>query len=324
MNNDQFPISKVLVLDTDTEATEDIRRFCDAHRLQGLRVGRNNILSVLRTNVDLGGIWMSERLGDDPTAGLVLARQVHAARPELPIFFRREQDDGLPALTPADASLFATVFTLADIDELGPKVEESIFSTVFPQEMVRGIIEMTSAALKSEFPGTAVHIDTPYIVRDRLIFGELFSLIPVDSNWCRGYMSLQAEEASLQQFVRAGKTHLLADEAEDFRTLNVILGELTNLVWGQFRNRFSTVQAIDSHLSQVPLIINHLHRYISFGTGIPQLCFRCSVTDPQDDSLEPLVIQQRFVFNLNWSPEHFQENQVSVDSLVETGEIEFF
>jgi hypothetical protein len=95
-------------------------------------------------------------------------------------------------------------------------------------------------------------------------------------------------------------------------------------VWGQFRNRFSTVQAIDSHRSQVPLIINHLHRYISFGTGIPQLCFRCTLTDPQDDSLPPLIIQQRFVFNLNWSPEHFHENQVSVDSLVETGEIEFF
>ncbi len=324
MNDDRFLVSKVLVLDGDADATEDIRRFCDAHRLQGLRVGRNNILSVLRTNVDLGGIWISERLGDDPTAGLVLARQVHAARPELPIFFRREQEGSRPGLTPADESLFVAVFTLADMDELGPKVEEAIFATVFPQEMMRGIIEMTEAALESEFPGTAVHIDTPYVVRDRLIFGELFSLIPVDSNWCRGYMSLQAEETTLQQFVRAGKTHLHADEAEDFRTLNVVLGELTNLVWGQFRNRFSTVQAIDSHLSQVPLIINHLHRYISFGTGIPQLCFRCTLTDPQDDSLPPLVIQQRFVFNLNWSPEDFHENEASMDSLVATGEIEFF
>jgi hypothetical protein len=324
MNDERFPISKVLVLDTDTSATEPIRRFCDANRLQALRVGRNNILAVLRTNVDLGAIWMSQRLGDDPTAGLVLARQVHAARPELPIFFRREEVDGESALSPADEAMFATVFSLADIDTLGPKVEEAICDTVFPQEMVRGIIEMTEAALLSEFPGTAVEIETPYIVRDRLIFGELFSLIPVDSNWCRGYMSLQAEEGTLQQFVRAGKTHLPADEAEDFRSLNVILGELTNLVWGQFRNRFSTVQAIDSHMSQVPLIINHLHRYISFGTAIPQLCFRCTLTDPDDDSLPPLVIQQRFVFNLNWSPEEFCDNKTSVDALVATGEIEFF
>jgi len=324
MNDDRFPISKVLVLETDADATQRFRRFCDTHRLQGLRVGRNNILSVLRTNVDLGGVWISERLGDDACAGITLARQVHAARPELPIFLRREHANSLDGLPPADQAIFAAGFNAAGIEALGPTVEAAIFSTVYPAGLVRGVAEMTLAALRSQFPGMAVEIDTPCIVRDRLIFGELFTLIPVDSHWCRGYMSLQAEEEPVQQLVRAGRTHLPATEAEDFRTLNVILGELTNLVWGAFRNRFSKVQTVDSHLSQVPIVINHLHRYISFGSSIPQLCFRCTLTDPQDDSLPPVVIHERFVFNLNWSPEDFHENEASVDALVATGELELF
>ena len=31
-------------------------------------------------------------------------------------------------------------------------------------------------------------------MRDRIIFGEVFSLIPLESTWCRGYMMMQAEE----------------------------------------------------------------------------------------------------------------------------------
>ena len=67
---------------------------------------------------------------------------------------------------------------------------------------------------------TASH-ETPYIVRDRIIFGEVFSLIPLESSWCRGYMMLQTEEQADSGFFEllpaiAGKL--------DFRTANSFLG----------------------------------------------------------------------------------------------------
>jgi hypothetical protein len=66
-----------------------------------------------------------------------------------------------------------------------------------------------------------------------------------------------------------------------------------------------------------------LHRYISFGSDNPQLCFKYTLTDKEDPA-KFLQIHQRFVFNLNWSPEDFAENKVSVEDLVESGDLEMF
>ena len=75
--------------------------------------------------------------------------------------------------------------------------------------------------------------------------------------------------------------------------------------------------------SQVPIIINHLHRYISFGSDNPQLCFKYTLNESADAG-HRLEIYQKFVFNLNWSPEDFAENLTSVDELVESGELDLF
>ena len=72
---------------------------------------------------------------------------------------------------------------------------------------------------------------------------------------------------------------------------------------------------------QVPLIVNHKQRYISFGSDNPQLCFLYTLTD---DSGATIRIYQRFVFNLAWSPEDFREIVNDPAALVEAGELEFF
>jgi hypothetical protein len=77
-------------------------------------------------------------------------------------------------------------------------------------------------------------------------------------------------------------------------------------------------------VSQVPLIINHLHRYISFGSEKPQLCFKYTLHDAENSDRQSLIIYQRFIFNLNWAPEEFAENEASVEDLFEMGELELF
>ena len=59
-------LSKVLVLDNSPEHADTIKHFCDENNLAGLKVQKNNLMSVLRSNIDLGAILYSENYGDTP------------------------------------------------------------------------------------------------------------------------------------------------------------------------------------------------------------------------------------------------------------------
>jgi hypothetical protein len=315
-------VSKVLVLEDAPDAALRIKAFCDAHNLVGVKSQSESVMAVLKSNVDLGAIFLSENYGEKPGCGLAFARAIHDVRPELPIFFRRAKVDGLDDLNELDRCLFSKAYNLENIDKLAPVISESIFSLVYPNGLVRGITEITKAALESQFKDVEVNTEAPYIVRDRIIYGELFTLIPLESNWCRGYMMLQTEELPLMGFVESDKTHIVTDAA-NFRDINHVLGEVTNLVWGSFKNRFISYEAIEGRHSQVPIIVNHLHRYISFGSEDPQLCFRYTLVDKRPGG-PTLVLYQRFVFNLNWSPDKFKENEALAEDLFDSGELELF
>ncbi|UIN23813.1 chemotaxis protein CheX [Herbaspirillum frisingense] len=305
--------SKVLVLDRDADCYDTIKSFCERHQLVGLKAHEEHVMAVLRSNVDLGGIMLSESVAGLGEGGRGLARRIREVRPELPLFLRRRRECADTPLAERDSELFSAVYRIDDIEALAPAVAASIFSQRYPNALVRGIAEISRMVLESQFPGMQVEIDQPYLVRDRIIFGEVFTLIPLESSWCRGYMMLQAEQKTLQA--------LAPEAADDFRHLNNALGELTNLIWGWFKNRFINQSQPIQQLSQVPIIINHQHRYISFGSDDAQLCFKYVLR--RDDGV-PLVLLQRFIFNLSWSPEDFRENQTSVEELFESGELELF
>lgn len=315
-------ISKVLVLDDDGTAQQRIKQFCDENKLVCVKATPGNVLSVLKSNVDLGAIFLSETYRIDGEEALNFAEEIHAVRPELPIFLRREAYAHLDDLTDRQKSLFCVAYVLNSIGRLKSVVDETIFSLVYPNALVRGITEITKTALESQFKDIEVLTEAPYIVRDRIIYGELFTLIPLESNWCRGYMMFQTEDKPVVQFVEKGHTHIVTDYV-DFRDINHVMGEVTNLVWGAFKNRYVSFDPIDGRQSQVPIVVNHAHRYISFGSEDPQLCFKYVLVDPAEKS-PPLVLYQRFVFNLSWSPEKFKENEAVAEDLFESGELELF
>jgi hypothetical protein len=314
-------ISKVLVLDDAADCHLRIKEFCDGNHLLGLRAQPDNVMAILKSNVDLGGVFLSEDYGRQAGDGLRFAAEIRRVRPELPIFLRRSAPT-LEEASDSDGGLFYQAYSIENIDKLGAVISSCIFSQVYPNALVRGITEITKLALESQFKEVEVSTEPPYIVRDRIIYGELFTLIPLESNWCRGYMMLQTEEQPLKRFVECAKTHVVAD-APTFRDINQVLGEVTNLAWGGFKNRFIAYEELTGRLSQVPIVVNHLNRYISFGSEDPQLCFKYTLTDTRGE-IPPLVLFQRFVFNMNWSPDNFKENDTRVDDLFESGELELF
>lgn len=318
MNNEHVKIvAKVLVLDDESEA---LRHFCEQANLARIRPQRHGaagVLGVLKSNVDLGGILIGEGYLGDPESTFALAAEIRKQRPELPIFLRRSDES--VELGPRVASMFRQSYTLDRLDELSQGLSSHIFSRIYPNSIARGIREISINALSSIFRRFDVDAEAPYLVFDRIIHGEVFTLIGIEADWCRGYMTWQGRADNLNRLVQVEYPEV----TNSFREINQYLGELTNLVWGGFKNRF-VGSGGDPSRTQVPIIINTLERFISFGSEDPQLCFKFNLT-PKDpaDGLAPISLYQRFVFNLSWKPEDFRE-AATVDSLVASGELEMF
>ncbi|AQQ24664.1 chemotaxis protein CheX [Burkholderia cenocepacia] len=321
MTKDQ-PVSKVLVLDDSRVHADAIKRFCDARNLVGLTVRRSRLLKVLRSNIDLGAILLAEDYGGSPAESAIIATQIDALRPELPIILRRESLASRDGLPDALARVACAAYVADDMTPLERAIDEYLFGRDYPNALVRGISEITEARIDSLFPGMTIEHDTPCIVRDQIIFGEVFSLIALESAWCRGYMLLQTSEQPLLDML-GGTRDGDGGRAPDFRDVNSVLGELTNLVWGAFKNRYlGDAEALARHPVQVPLVVNHKQKFISFGGDCPQLCFKYRMTDPA--SGRSVRLDQRFVFSLSWSPEDFRESVQDVGPMVEAGELELF
>ncbi|MBT0570622.1 chemotaxis protein CheX [Curvibacter sp. CHRR-16] len=314
--------AKVLLLEHDPTQCRQLSSFCHEVGLLPLLRTSHDALRALEEHKDLAGVLLAEDLPCGADDGLVLALAIHRQRPELPIFLRRTADKPL-SVAQAQAIRFA--WKVGELEQLRASVDRAIFSLRYPAELVQGIIDLTCQAMRSMFPNAHVDAEAPYVVHDRIIHGEVSTIIPIESTWCRGFMMLQTEESALRQGMVQGFSFEGMGGDLNFRELNNMLGETTNLIWGAFKNRYIPPEAFANQQTQVPIVINHAHKYISFGSPDPQLCIRYQLTDPARPELVPLVIVQRFIFNLLWSPEAFSVySAASSASTVATGELDLF
>lgn len=314
--------SKVLILDDSEEARTAIKAFCIENHLMALTSRSDDPISVLKSFVDLGAIFISESIHRDSKDGLDLAAEIHHIRPELPIFFRCASET---------IELFQNIFLnrgiccayqIDEIDELKNELKGNIFNQHYPNTLLRGIEEIASTSLGAIFANVDIEYSAPYLVKDRIIFGELFSLIPIESNWCKGYMMLQTSQNGILQYVQPDKISRMHND--DFRSVNDVLSELTNMIWGGVKTRFiSEDDRKNIPPTQIPIIVNHANHYITFGTSTPQLCFQYTLKCPNDDT-QDLTIYHKFIFNINWAPEHFKGEQNNLDAQLDSGELEFF
>ncbi|MHB9118758.1 MAG: chemotaxis protein CheX [Burkholderiales bacterium] len=325
MSGNSVLVSKILVLDDGIAHFDSLKLLCEEYGLVGIKPqqgGAEAVMAILKSNVDLGGILLYENYGGSAGKGLELAKEIHGSRPELPIFLRRDRLASVAGLGEKEAAMFRCAYVLDDLQMLRATLDASIFNRIYPNDLVRGISELTRASLEYLFRNCDIDVETPYLVKDRIIYGEVFSMIAIESNWCRGYMMLQASEDAVLSLIpqEAGNE----SDAKNFRELNNVLGEATNMIWGSFKNRYvgPNEEMRSVMQTQVPIIINHHRRYISFGSEDPQLCFKYTLRE-RSGNKAPVPIYQRFVFNLSWSPEEFKEN-ATVESLVEAGELDLF
>ena len=313
--------AKVLLLEHDADQYQPLMDFCDELGLIAMARTAHDALATLAQYKDLGGVLLAEDLPCEEGNALQLAMAIHRLRPELPIFLRRTSNR---ALIDDEARAVSDPWVSGDIESLRACVERSLFSLRYPPALVTGVVDLTTSALQSMFPHAKIEPDPPYVVHDRIIFGQVSTLIPLESTWCRGYMMLQTEERALRQGLVQGYSHEGIGGDLSFRELNHLIGEVTNLIWGSFKNRYIPSQAFATQQTQVPIVINHEQKYISFGSQDPQLCVRYQLSDPRRPGLPPLIIVQRLIFNLWWSAEGFAEYSAVPAPASAAGELEFF
>jgi hypothetical protein len=314
--------AKVLVLESDAGSLDRVKAFCDSNHLLPMVVPFDELVETLKQNVDLAGIFLSQSTEGSEFDFLAIGELVSRIRPELPVFLRCTDAASAAAVSEEAQVHFACRYTLDTLDALKEAVSERIFSFSYPAVLVSGLIEMAKTALESQFIGMDVVTEPPYVVLDKHIMGEIFTLVPVETGWCRGYMMLQVDETQLANLVNNHRTHVRAAHAEDFRNLNGVVNELTNLLWGSFKNRYLELNVTSQNLSQVPLVINPNHHHISFGANNPQLCLKHNLASA--DGTASITVFQKFVFNLSWNPEDFYENVETTESQESSGELEFF
>jgi len=335
MSNETTIVSKVLVHECNEDALSALKTICTKHNLVGLKVSTgdnsigikdatNEIDDVLKSNVDLGAIFLAEDIDQNGVSGIDLCLNIRKARPELPIFLRRIETNSDKELPSEISEAITGCYDINNISVLDELIDAYICSMYYPVELAHGIQEVSTDAFSNIIHDTKIHCDLPYLVKDQIIYGELFSLIPLESNWCRGYMMLQTTENEILELIRSGRTGISADRPSS-RDTNSILNEITNMIWGGIKSRyFSTNEDTgDSHRTQVPIIVNHSQKHISFGSTEPQLCFKYTLKDPEK-KFSDIILYQRLVFNLSWSPEKFAESDQAVDDFVDGGELEFF
>lgn len=324
MIENSFPTeSKVLVYDCSLEHENRIKEFCGSSHLIAVKSASSKILDILKSYVDLGAIFLSEDIESTPGGGIDLGREIHRIRPELPIFLRRCS----PSTQTYDEQLlksFCTIYDIDSVNNLQDVIEQHIFCAEYPNALVRGIEEITRDTLYHFFDDVEIEVATPYVVKDRIIYGELFSLMPVESYWCKGYMMIQLSEDNVLALTKTEKISGSYTDTDNFRVINDILSEITNMSWGGIKNRFvSEEKPLSNVATQVPIIVNHKNKYISFGTNAPQLCFKYTLREKSGER-RSFSLFHKFIFNLYWQPERFSENQPTVNDLVNAGELDFF
>lgn len=315
--------SNLLIYVQNQESANALKQFCHDNKLTALRPSDMNALGVLDGNTGLGAIIIDHDISINNLSNQATVKIIHEKRPELPIYYLREDSSDPKELMQTFDGLISGTFSLQDLGELKSHLDESIFSNHYPAPFIKGIQDISVNAFNSVIQGCRIKSEAPYLIKDSVIYGELLSLIPIESGWCRGFLMLQTTRKEMGELIKNNRTAIDGDTV-NFKEIKELLNELTNLIWGNMKSKFFQQESPqdNSTLTQVPIIIDHFDKNINFGTTEPQLCFQYHVTD--DEKAINVSILQKFVFNLNWNPALFKEAEEDLDNLIDKGELELF
>lgn len=231
---DRQLVSKVLIFEDVASAQVELKALCAEYGLIGLKQAQHSAMNMLESNIDLGAVLISESCTDPASGiadGFALARHIHQLRRELPIFIRREGRSDLDDLSPEARKGIAGAYDIEHPESFKLLLDQYLADTEYPISLIRRIEEITHSSLNALFRDIEVSNELPYLVKDKLTYGDILSLLPVEAPWFSGYMMVQSEEQPMLELIKDGRTSIDGTHV-DFRDVMGMLSEITNLAWG--------------------------------------------------------------------------------------------
>jgi hypothetical protein len=321
---------KVLILETQTNAEVEVSALLIEFNAIIIKASLDSFEQELQSNKDLFAVFINIEFPLTSRDKKIL-QIIGQLRPELPVFLRHENvaskkkfeqlGQDIRSVKPIINPTYCC-YSLKNLADLRGQLDSFIFKNYYPPSFISELVELSNDALEHHFQNVTVKQSMPYLVNDRFIFGELFSFIPLESDWCRGFMTIHTQQESVLDLIRHGKT-FLDPQLTNFRFINDLLNEITNEIWGGLKSRFFYSDRVlnEGHYKiQVPVIINHKRNVMSVGSDDPQLCILHEIID-NSGKCEPVTIHQRLVFHLDWRPELCP---IATNNEEEIGGLEFF
>ena len=142
-------------------------------------------------------------------------------------------------------------------------IRRYIFSR-YPTTVIKDIIEQTTGVIRETLSRVDVQCDSPFLISDKIVDGEVMSLMRIESEWCRGYMMLESEEACIASLINGERLNAPGNlgELSDYQRIHSTMSELTNPVWGKLKVCFMTYAAKNlTYRSEVPCVINYKRNF---------------------------------------------------------------
>lgn len=311
---------KVLVFENDEEHVQTLKEIFKESHLVAFKP--KNIIEALQSDADFGGIFLCQTwMESDPDYFGGTLKKIRELRADIPIFFRLN-DTKVP-LSQAEQTFCTLIYDKTDQEILKTNIEKYLFHWEYPSSFINGVKELTQCSLESMTKNLSIQWDMPYLLKDHGSNADMQSIIYLESTWCRGYMMLQANKQDLIALIKNQNTYQSAEDISN-KSVNSFLSEMTNTIWGEFRIRFipeEEMQVDTFSKTEIPIIVNYKEDYTSFGAGMNQLCIQYQLKDTAG-AIAPVIVHQKFIFNLAWKPEKFVEPPEVFDELLEQGSIE--
>jgi hypothetical protein len=324
---------KALVLETQAKPEVELSKLLGDINAIIIKTSNEKFEQDLLSSKDLFAIFIniSLPLSESNKSTIKIVGQL---RPELPVFLRHKTKASkkdveqlkldIASIKPSITPTYCC-YSINRLAELRAQLDGFVFKNYYPPSFISELVTLSNNALLHHFQDVTIKQSMPYLVNDRFIFGELFSFIPLESDWCRGFMTIHSQQESVLSLIRHGKT-FLDPRQSNFRFINDLLNEITNEIWGGLKSRFFYSERVlnEGHYKiQVPVIINHKRNVMSVGSDDPQLCILHEIID-NTGQCEPVTIHQRLVFHLDWRPELCPVDVDDADDADDSGGLEFF
>ena len=315
--------SQVLIFDNNPQSLGFLVKVCHETSLTLLKA-KDVSLSILDANIDLGAIFISHdslQKGDN-----AFINKISESKRDIPIFIGLPKGTNEVTVKLPDKLSITCFYSEDKREEFLDNIRKYIFSRYYPSQITHAISTSTLNVFSSYFKGCKINSHLPYLVMDHYVYGDVLTMVPIKTNWCSGYMMLQVQQNDLLRWLTKDTTGLKTIEEVNFRDINELLKEATNQVWGRVRKDLfhNNYEPLNSDVDiQVPIITNHIHHYMSFGSEAPQLSIQYDISD-EDDTFDSFSIKQKFVFNVQWIPEEYKPKDSDIDTFLESGELELF